>query len=249
MTLQLVVVEELSVIQKSLLSQRASEADWRPLVDSMTDVQKLVHLGGRMDQSDRDEFQKRRFDEGRETWKQALQVEVDKWGCAGTKALPPSSGQELSDIKARTDFAADSVTGTYNLNLAREIIRIGQDAPRANRHVYAYRLFRLGGWDQGYWASKSIEVAQNESMVHINAAIEAFYARNGDLLQPAANVVPFTAAESECQAIVDGNPYDSVATIYQKFTLPVHPNCPHTAQVIAGKRLSPNVCRELWAGG
>lgn len=249
MTMQLVVLDELSVIQKSLC-KRATEADWRPLVDAMTDVQRLVHLGGRMDQADRDEFQKRRFDQARETWKQAMQQEVNRWGCAGTKALPPSGGQELSDIKDRTDFAADSVTGTYNLNLAKEIIRIGQDTPTANRHVYAYRLFYTpGGWDARYWAAKEVEVAQNESMVHINAAIEAFYNRNGDLLQPEANVVPFTAAEEVCQGIVDGNPYRSVQVVYQKFDLPVHPNCPHTAQAVADKRLSPSVCRELWVGG
>lgn len=243
--------QKMSVIQMSMCTQqRATEADWQAYVATLTDVQKLVHLSARMDQQARDEFRKRRFDEARQVWKQTLQKELDKWGCAGTKALPPSHGQELNDIADRADFSADSVTNTYNLELAKAIRRIGEEVPTANRYVYAYRLFYSpGGWDHGYWLEKSVQVGQIETMTHINAAVEAFYMRNGDLLEPEANVIPMETVCDICKEIVAGNPYKDVDTVYRMYDLPAHMGCPHVAQAVANKRLNPMTCRELWAGG
>lgn len=230
------------------MGQRASEADWKALVATMTRVQKLVHLASRWTGDDRGELERRIFDEGRITYRDTMQQQLNKWGCAGQRAVVPSTGAELTALKDRAKFAAESVTNTYNLNLARAIIQIGEVTPTANRNTYGFRLFyQPGGWDAKYWEDKSDEVAKTESMTMVNAAIADFYDRNGDLLVPTANILPIAAVCPICQNFVKGNPYRSVQDIYRRFVIPPHPNCPHRA-VVHAKRLRPQECRLLWAG-
>lgn len=227
---------------------RATEADWRQLVDEMSDVQKLVHLTARMQDADVTEIGDRLFKEGREAYREGLNAEIRRWGCTD-RAIVPTAGPELSAIRERADFAAESITGTYNFNLAKEILRIGEDTPKANRNVYAFRLFKAGdSWDKLYWDRKKTEVAQVETMTMINASTADFYARNGDLLQPEANVIPQLAVCPICQAMIDGNPWPSVDEVYRQFDVPPHLNCPHYVEAVATRRLSLDECRQLWVG-
>lgn len=234
---------------QSVYTDRATPADWQSLVSVLRPVQKLVHLTGRWVDDDIENLETRLFNELRITYRDGLQQELNKWGCAGVSAVIPAAGAELSAIRDRVRFAANSVGNTYNLELAREIIRIGEDTPTANRHTYAFRLYnRQGSWDSAYWVAKAEQIAQIETMTVVNAAVADFYSRNGDLLQPQAIVVPFTAAESVCAQIVSENPYRTVDTLYSRWTLPVHIGCPHRAEVRSDKRLDSETCRMLWAG-
>ncbi|MHC4088678.1 MAG: hypothetical protein ACYSVY_00090 [Planctomycetota bacterium] len=230
-------------------AERAEPGDWRPTVDEMSNVQKMVHLTARWVDDDRDERARRLFDEGRETYRQTLQDELNRWGCGGRQALAPAVGAELSAIRERVDWAAESVKNTYNLELAKEIVRVGEETPTANRHVYAHRLYyREDSWDGRYWQERDLMIAQTETMAMVNAALADFYARNGDLLQPEANVLPIAAVCPICQEMVDGNPWRSVDAVYNKFDFPPHPNCPHRPVPAVAGRLANDQCALLWAG-
>jgi hypothetical protein len=228
---------------------RATPEDWRPLIDDMTNVQRMVHMAGRVDSVGESEMAERLFREARETYRQTLQDEVNKVGCSGKKVIPPSVGPELSALRDRADWAAASVANTYNLELAKEIKNIRNATPTANRHVYAYRLYnKSGSWDGAYWTRKATEVAQVETMTTVNAATADFYERNKGLVEVIeAYVVPFVAECPVCQEAVAGNPYKSASEIYGLYGLPVHPGCPHMVDSHA-KKLTAAECKELWLG-
>lgn len=226
---------------------RAKPSDWQKVVGGMTRVQKLVHLTARWIGDDQAALSKRLFDQGRETYKQGLQSELNKWGCPTVKAVAPAVGSELSAVRERADWAAESVTNTYNLKMAQRIVEIGVEAPKANRHVYAYQLFHGTGWDADYWTAKSQQVAEIESMTMVNAATADFYARNGDIVQGDAFILPTAAVCDICKELVDRSPFRSADEVYRQYDLPVHVNCPHFVDVRA-KRLTQQECRMLWAG-
>lgn len=233
----------------SSYEERATESQWKSVVAKMTDVQKKVHLAGRRDKLDQKDLADRLFRESRETYKQTLQDELNKWGCSGQKAVTPDKGRELSAIRERADWAAESIANTYNFELAKEIVRIGQDTPTANRNVYAYRLYySKASWDGAYWKEKATQVSQIETMTTVNAATADFYARNGDRLAPTANIVPFQAVCPICQELVANNPYKTPDEAYNASVLPVHVGCVHRVEVVPPERLSQSECKSLWAG-
>lgn len=208
------------------LGMRTEAKDWQAAVKDLTPVQKKVHLAARWTSFDKIEFADRLFNEGRETYRQSLQAELNRWGCAGHQALAPSKGAELSAIRERADWAAESVMHTYNLELTHAIIAVGEDVPKANRNTYASRLFyREGSWDGLYWEAKSQFISEVESMTMINAAVADFYARNGDMLAPEVDVLPLAAVCPTCQELVAGNPWKSVEAIFNKYDMPPHPRC------------------------
>jgi len=213
----------------------------------MSPVQRLVHLTARWTGDDQKRLADKLFAEGRETYRQTLQTQLNAVGCSGTKAVSPSVGPELKAIRDRANFAGDTVGNTYNVEMAREIIRIGQEVPTANRHVYASRLFYRGGWDGRYWQAKNVQIAQVETMTMVNAATADFWSRNGDLLEGQAVVRPYAAVCPICIEAVGGNPYKSVDEVYNLYELPVHFGCPHFADP-QPKKLNPRECKLLWAG-
>lgn len=226
----------------------ATESDWRPLIGQMSQVQKMVHLAARMDRQSRKEYERRLFEEGRETYRQTLQDELHRWGCPEQIALAPEKGPELKAIKDRAVWAARSISDTYNLFLARAILAIGEETPTANRHVYAHRLYGSSGWDSEYWRVKARLVAEIETMTMVNAGLADFYDRNGDLLTPEAEVIPLVAVCSICKAMVAGNPHKTIQAVYARYDIPPHPGCPHRPQVVADRKLKRDECQRLWAG-
>lgn len=230
-------------------NDRATPEDWKPVVSGMSKVQKVVHLAGRVDSVGQKEIADRLFKSARETYRQTIQDELNKAGCAGQKTIVPRAGRELSALRERANWAASSIANTYNLKLANEIIRIGNDTPSANRNTYAYRLFNNSdSWDKRYWAEKAQEVAEVESMTTINAGIADFYERNKGLVEVSeAFVVPFVAQCPICQEIVSHNPFRSVEAVYNQYNLPVHIGCPHSVDVHT-KKVSASQCKELWVG-
>jgi len=226
---------------------RATQADWVALVAEMSDVQRLVHLTGRMTAFEERDLADRLFAEGKMAYQDALDAEALKLGCPGGANI--SAGPELSALRARADWAAASVTNTYNYNLAREIISIGEDVPTANRHVYAWRLYGSDtSWDKGYWTDKATEIAQVEMMTVINAGIADFHDRNGHLFEATAKILPYFAVCDLCQEMVDGNPYTTVAEVFRKYILPPHPSCPHHCQAMPKDKLTSRECADLWMG-
>ena len=229
---------------------RRTPSDWEPLVAEMSDVQKMVHLTARWTGDDIGEFADRQFGQAKATYEQALTQELRGWGCSGSGVL--GEGPELTAVRERADWASTSVAHTYNYELAKEINRIGEDAPKANRHVYAYRLYHgPGSWDKGYWVSKNDEIAKVESMTMINAAKADFYERNPQLyeLQGEAWVIPLDTVCPICESYVSANPYDSMEAGYRQTVLPAHVNCPHFLQIMSRERkLQTAECADLWAG-
>jgi len=214
----------------------------------MAKVQKMVHLAGRMTVADEADLAERMLGHQAETYRQTLEAEAARLGCPQTAASP--TGDELEALQERADWAAASIAGTYNLNLAKEIRLIGEVTPTANRHVYASRLYYAdGAWDREYWMSKAVEVAQVESITVINAAVSDFYAHNDGIISPMAHVIPYLAICDLCQEMVAGNPYSSVAEVFRLYEIPPHPGCPHQAESLPARRLSAEECALLWMGG
>ena len=153
----------------------------------------------------------------------------------------------LAELRAQAWGAAHGVALTHNVDLARQIMRIGRDVPTANRYVYAARL-RI--WETGRSIWKSAQVALAETSRAIESVLRRFLRRN-EGVEGKFEVVPTDWAEPECRfdcrGAVEGGPYplsewDGVGPF------PLHPNCPHRKVMIVGSLTNlPNV-EEAWLG-
>ncbi|MFH1567740.1 MAG: hypothetical protein ABIL09_07040 [Gemmatimonadota bacterium] len=220
--------------------------DWKALIEGMTDVQRLVHLGFRWDPLDEQVWRNDLLRDNRQTYEETLREEVRTLGCGDPGHVQIGAGPELKGIAKHADRYGKGIVNTYNYDLARAIMQIGAETPTANRHVYAYRLQQ---WGQMREQRKTVEIGETESSWAVNQAKADFHRLNNlSEAMTGAEVRPFNTQCPVCAEYVAGNPYDSVSDAYNKVSLPAHPRCPHHIEAIMSRKLTPDECQELWLG-
>ena len=217
---------------------------WQPLFNSMTRVQKLVHLAYRRDSTYIREMGDSLFHRLRDAYQETLRREAIAIGCPDPGPVWVNEGPGLSALRQRADWAAESVANTYNYDLAVEIHHIRQETPTANRNVYAFRLLQ---WETERARWKNPQISLTETFWAINYAKEEFH-RFNVIDVSYAEIRPFNTVCPICAELVSANPYPSVAAIFVETLLPVHANCPHYAHAVVGTKPTTMECKDLWLG-
>lgn len=233
--------------QRAVDGETIEEADglaearpWRPIVDSLPDVGRLVHLALRMDSVDEERVRTELLAMRRRAYESELGVQSERVGC-GRKAARVTAGWVLNALNQDSTRDAQSITNTYNYEAAVEIARIREETPTANRHVYARRLLE---WSAQREIRKDAQIAEYTEASARSMAQRDFYANNA-VESGTAHIEPRTAVCPVCKGwIARGEvPLD----VAMNAPPPYHPNCPH-GWVIAAKKMSRLECEQLWLG-
>jgi len=221
-------------------------ADLRALEGQMTPVQRLVFYRSIWDATDAAELADRVYEGSlRAGGAEMTHLANRLWG--RDERIDLSDPALLAELRAQSWGAAHGVALTHNVDLAKQIMKIGRHVPTANRYVYAARL-RI--WETGRSIWKSAQVALAETSRAIESVLRRFLRQNRDV-EGRFEVLPTTWAEPECRfdcrGAVEGGPYplsewDGVGPF------PLHPNCPHRKQVLAETLTNLPSVEEAWIG-
>lgn len=214
--------------------------NWQPVVDDLSNVQKLVHLAARYDSVDVERIRTELLAIRRRAYNDELSIQAAAVGCPGQRGRL-ANGRILSALNDLCKRDAESIANTFNYFLAQEIIRIRQNNPRANRHHYAYHYRR---WVTGYWDYKDAQIIQMADGSARAMAQQDFYRLNNNLMG-SAKLEPRTAVCPICQGWV------ARGIVPLRVALnnppPYHPSCPHGWST-RPDRVAPEECPNLWMG-
>lgn len=212
---------------------------WRPLVDEMTRVQRLVHLAMRWGVDEVERLRGELLHQLRDEYEHELTLMAQQVGCVGMGARL-QEGPILSMLNRQAQTWAEGIANTYNYDLARAIVHISEEAPRANRYVYAARLRR---WEEERAQWKNQQIANYTSAWARARAQEDFRRYNGILGY--AELLPKVAVCPICVGMVARGRIPLREALND--SPPYHPNCPHRWHIVSNK-LSPEECATLWMG-
>ena len=171
---------------------------WQTLVEQLSPVGKLVH--GQMMQDDIAEQERRGMltAQRAKAYEQELKIQASRVGCdqySGSLRIGP----EWVALDEQSVNDARSITNTYNRDLARQVAKIRQDVPTANRHVYAKRL---RDWNAGRseWKNKDISQFTGNSA---RSKAQADFFRNNGIGEGYATLEPRTAVCPVCQGFLN----------------------------------------------
>jgi len=229
-----------SLISESDIGSALTEArQWQPIIDTMSDVNKLVHLASRMDQFDVDEIRTRLLRERRRIYASELEAQAAMVGCPGRRA-DLTNGPILSELNTMCQTDAISIVNTYNYDLAAAIIRVRSDTPRANRFTYASRL---DVWREKRKIWKDAQITLYTEGSTRSLAQQHFYQHNGNMgkaiLEPRKAVCPV------CQGWIERG--EVPLRVALNTIVPVHVNCPHL-WVVDPDKWPKGECYLLWMG-
>lgn len=210
-------------------------------IESLSNVGRLVHLSARYDQQKNASIQATLENVQRTAFEDEISIQLRRLGCADDKGVL-KDGLELNRISAETALDAVSITNTYNFDLSKQVSKIRRDAPRANRHVYA---FRLRAWDvqRAVWKSKQVaEWATGEAR---RRALKSFVQKNN--LEGYAMLEPRTAKEEICQGWIKRGEVPIEVAVNN--APPYHVGCPHSWRTFPAISGASRPCEELWKGG
>ncbi len=215
--------------------------DWYSIVseDRYTDVMRLVHLAARSDPVRIEEIRVQLLNHRRAAYEDELTIQAAHVGCPGRRGAL-GAGPSLSELNQMSVDNAESIANTYNYHLAHCIIRIHDETPSANRHVYASRV---AAWEGGYWGWKQTDIDQWTDGTARALALQDFYRFNGAF--GSATLEPTTAVCPVCQGWIDRGAVPlRVATNNPP---PYHIGCPHTWNTDPDK-VAREDCPLIWMG-
>lgn len=213
-------------------------AEVRRLIGDLSDVGKLVHLAWRMDSVDEQEISGTIFKAMRRSYERKMTEMARRAGCGQRRGLL-DEGQTLSNLRQTANDHAASIVRTYNAALARQIQAIRDEVPTANRNLYSARLRR---WDNARAGWKESQIALMSYQEGTDLATREFIQFNPQVEQE-FRAQPRTAAEPECQALVDAGTVD--AEFVQANGFPLHVNCVHEWEL---QPTEADDCNELFLG-
>lgn len=213
--------------------------NWEPLVNGMTNVQKMVHLAMRYDSYDADRIRVELLRQRRLCYEQELTDQAARLGCPG-RVGRLGNGDILSELNDTSREDGQSIANTYNYDLAIAIQNIGVEHPRANRTVYAAQLRQ---WEQARAKYKNPQIQQYTEVSARSRAQQDFYTYN--VATGYALLVPEQAVCPVCLGWLDRGPVPLY--VAEADPPPYHANCPHRWKVIPGK-VSEEECALLWMG-
>lgn len=219
-----------------------AQRQWQPIVSDFSRVMKLVHLAMRMDQSDVQALAVELFNEKRQAYKDALEVEAANVGCAGRKAVVPQD--RMAEMREEANTEAAGIINTYNYDLALAVRSIRAETATANRNVYAKRL---ADWEASRNEWKSKQIALWNIVKWADTAQADFLNYNRDIIGEGGYAIvepQNTAVCAICQYWVKQGKVKIDETRRQQW--PAHLNCPH--HWVYHYRKVKVDCAELWVG-
>lgn len=226
----------------------------RELLEEMTPLQRRVFADLAATADDVDVWEEVIASANTQTTVAAISVLLARHGAA---SVPVTVGEELEGaISEGAEGSAGSITSTWDVDLAYEILAIGNLYPDLSYE--GYRRMLLGDspqetapGSQTNWAAvragwKVPMIAMTETSTTVNLAIGLFYLMNRELDGP-ADLVPYFAVCPVCQAGVNNNTYDSVRDVERAGPWPAHVQCNHYPELLAPRMAADS--GEVWAGG
>lgn len=213
--------------------------NWQPLIDDMSNVQRLVHLAARWDIVDEENWRGEILRKMRTAYDEELTIQAARVGCSGRRGHL-RNGPLLSALNDKAREHAASIVNTYNYDLALFILNVGRQTPTANRFVYAKR-YRDWAAARASWKTPQINLM---SMTWARTkAQQDFVDQNGR--RGTAQLTPRTAVCPICQGWINrGRVPINVA---MNNPPPYHQGCPHVWSLDSGKVLR-DQCVDLWMG-
>jgi len=219
----------------------AERREWPPLVEQLSNVGRLVHLAARMDPIDEEQIRTELLRARRDAYESELEIQAGLVGCLGQRARL-TSGPSLTTLNDMSQRDAVSIVNTYNYDLAVRIAAIQQEAPTANRHVYAYRL---RSWFGERNKQKKPVIAMYTANTARTLAQQDFYQFNRALMGT-AHLEPLDAVCPVCIGWVKRGEVPMQVALNN--ASPFHNLCPHL-WVTNPVRVPKDECPNLWMGG
>ncbi len=212
-------------------------ADWPSLVDDFSYSMKLVHQAMQQGTVEMGELANEFFQAMVAEYEQQIAEELAVLGC--NRSVKLTNADILNELEAQARSIAAGMVETYNRDLAYAIQSIEAEASGAGFAVYGDKLAE---WEYARSEWKSQQMAQMASVTGKNYGITESVQRN-QLKAEAYVGGPDPAAEEECQALIDGQPYDA-ANLPAEF--PLHGNCVHYWDI---RDVETDLdCTDLWTG-
>lgn len=213
--------------------------EWEPVVDDLTNVQKLVHLSMRQTADDIERIRGELLRTRRQAYEDELTIQAGRVGCPGRRGRL-TTGPSLTELNNQSKEDAQSITNTYNYDLAFAAQHIASEVPTANRYTYAKRL---GDWEAKRANWKKAQIAQYTTGTARALALSDFQRYND--VQGYATLEPKEAVCPVCIGWVKrGQVPLQEATNNPP---PYHVNCPHNWLTKPGK-VPKGECPNLWMG-
>jgi hypothetical protein len=206
----------------------------------MTNVQQLVHLAYRKDPIDEDLLRAERLTQRRRAYEDELTIQAARVGCPG-RVGRLGNNAILNELNDMSNADAASIVNTFNYDLARAIIQIGEDVPTANRYVYSSRL---QDWEAARSEWKDKDITQYTESSARALAQQDFYQYNGGIMGYAV-LEPGTAACPVCQGWIERGEVPLHEA--QNHPPPYHTKCPHRWRTVPD-RIAAEECPLLWMG-
>lgn len=213
--------------------------DWRPLVNDMSNVQRLVHLAARWDVVDEENWRGDILRKMRTAYDEELTIQANRVGCSGRHGQL-RNGPLLSALNDTAKEHAASIVNTYNYDLALFILNVGRETPTANRFTYAAR-YRVWAAARSSW--KNTQINMMSVTWARTKAQKDFTDMNGR--QGSARLSPTTAVCPICQGWIARGAVPLHIALNN--APPYHINCPHVWSIESG-RIPREQCPDLWMG-
>lgn len=214
--------------------------EWQPLVNTLSSVQKLVHLAMRQDAVDEETIRAQLLKTRRKTYEATLTELAKEAGCAKSGRL--SEGPALSELNDASKDDAQSIVNTHNYDLAVAIVAIATENPKANRNYYARRLQT---WETNRAKWKNEQIAGYTVLSARSLAQTHFLGNNPDTEGTAQLAGPNPAAEPICQGWLNRGRVPSRVAMANP--APYHLGCLHSWEFKLVK-LKKGECKDLWTG-
>jgi len=214
-------------------------ADWRVIVAAMLLLYRLLHQATRQEEEYTKSLQAELQRERIRFYEDELTTQAARCGCPNRRGHLTNQAiiDQLSEL-SRHD--AESITSTYNRDLAAAIARIGKDAPGASRAEFRKRL---AAWESKRASWKNPQIALYTEMSARSLAQQHFYERNHiggfAVLRPERAVCPVCIGWVQRGLV----PLEEA----EKHPAPYHVNCPHYWLTTPNK-IAPEECAGLWMG-
>lgn len=207
-----------------------------PALDTLSNVQRLVHLAVRADSVYTDDLRAELTRTRARAYNDELSIQARRAGCSRQGEM--ESGEALSDLNELSKEDAEAFAKAYNNDLAGAIVRIGTDTPSANRNTYAARLRE---WEGERAEKKAGPLAMWAESSARSLAFEQFHKMNK--LEGTAELEPADAVCPVCQGWAARG--EVPLKVAANNPPPYHPNCPHSWQVTPEKI---DDCSDVWMG-
>ena len=213
--------------------------NWQAVVDSLSDVGKLVHLAARWDAFDVEAKRGSILRDMRAAYNDELNIQARRVGCDRMGGV--SEGPILTKLNDQARWHAESIVNTFNYDLAIAIEHIRQETPTANRYTY---VSRLRPWYESRAAWKDGQIALSVEGDGRRMAQQDFVQMNG-LRDGTARLEPRTAVCPICKGWINrGNVPIRVAMAHPP---PYHVFCIHGWSTNYNRRGQID-CETLWLG-